>query len=46
MDNERFNLREKFKYWIENIFIQTELKELNFEYEFDKNIPEFIYGDP
>lgn len=32
LDNQIFNLREKFEYWIENIVIQTELKELNFEY--------------
>jgi hypothetical protein len=38
-DYTRFNLRVKFESWIENIVIQTELKQLKFEYEIDSEIP-------
>ena len=43
--NVPFNLRQKFEYWIENIVIQTELKQLKFEYEFERNIPLTLESD-
>ncbi len=45
MENQRFSLRQKFENWLENIVIQTELKELKFEFEFDRKIPLSIESD-
>jgi len=45
LQNVPFNLRQKFEYWIENIVIQTELKQLKFEYEFERNIPLTLESD-
>jgi hypothetical protein len=39
LDYTTFNLRATFESWIENIVIQTELKQLKFEYEIDSKIP-------
>jgi len=35
LENKKFNLREKFDQWLETILIQTELKQLQFKYQFD-----------
>ena len=45
LENHLFNFREKIKELLENVIIQVELKQLDFGFEMEKEIPEWVEAD-
>ena len=45
LDNVLFDLRDRIQPFLENIIPQIELKQLNFQFDIDKNVPNWIESD-
>jgi hypothetical protein len=45
LENHLFNFRDKIKDLLENVIIQVELKQLEFEFEMEKKIPLWVESD-
>ena len=45
LENKFFNFREQLKNWLEDIIIQIELKQLEFIFQMDPQIPQIIESD-
>ena len=45
LENHLFNFRDKIKDLLENVIIQVELKQLEFEFEMEQKIPLWVEAD-
>jgi len=45
LEKHLFNFRERIKAFLENVIIQVELKQLDFRFEMDKEIPIWVEAD-